>query len=147
MDDASNSRKVLHQLHSLIKAIDGAGDQILHNEMGLGFSQFKILSAIKDMPQSSQSRIAVYLSLTPPAISRHIESLLKKGLVTRSVNPKNRREHLLGLTTTGKNILKKSWVLFDTRFNSVIQVLDDSEQKQLIAMLDKLFYQMLACKK
>lgn len=142
----SNSRKVLHQLHSLIKALDNAGDQILHSEIGLGFSQFKILMTIKDMPRSSQAAIAACLNLTPPAISRHMETMHTKGLVTITINPKNRREHLLGLTPKGKNSLKKSWLLLDVKFSAIMEVLDEKEQKQLIYLLDKLFYQLMSCK-
>ena len=142
----SNSRKVLHQLHSLIKAIDDAGDHLLHSEMDMGFSQFKILIEVKDKPQSSQATIAACLNLTPPAISRHVETMQKKGLITITVNPKNRREHLLSLTTKGKNNLKESWHLLDTRFSAIMNVLELKEQKQLIYLLDKLSYQLMACK-
>jgi DNA-binding MarR family transcriptional regulator len=142
-DSLSNSRKVLNQLHSLIKVIDTAGDKILHAEMSLGFSQFKILTVLRERPLVSQATIASLLNLTAPAISRHTDILLHKGLVTMKVNPKNKREHLLALTAAGGEALSKSWDLLDSRFTRVIKILTTQEQQQLIDMLDKLFRQLL----
>lgn len=143
----SNSRKVLNQLHGLTRVIDSAGDQILHTEMGLGFSQFKILAVLKEKPMVPQVTVAKRLNLTAPAISRHIEAMLAKQLLTTMVNPKNRREHLLNLTPIGEDTLKVSWDLLDTRFKAVIKILNKKEQEQLIRMLDQLFRQLLIYKK
>lgn len=133
-----DSRRVLQQLHSLTRALDSAGDQLLQQELGLGFSQFKILSTLEKTPQSSQASIAAVLSLTPPAVSRHVDSMLNKGLLVTKKNPKNRRQHFLSITAAGKETLKKSWTLFDVRFNNVMENLDPVEQKRLIGMLDRL---------
>jgi MarR family transcriptional regulator, transcriptional regulator for hemolysin len=143
----TNSRKVLNRLHSLIKAIDGAGDQILHSEMNIGFSQFKILTALKDLPQSSQAALASCLNLTPPAISRHIEVMIGKGLVTKRINPKKKREHLLALTAQGESYLHKCWHLLDGKFDDIIVSLSPKEQIQLISLLDRLSLQLINYKK
>ena len=134
----SDSRKVLEQLHSLTRALDSAGDQLLQQELGLGFSQFKILSTLEKSPQSSQALIAAALNLTPPAVSRHVDSMLGKGLLVTKKNPKNRRQHLLSITAIGKETLQKSWRLFDSKFSNVMGSLSAAEQKQLISMLDQL---------
>jgi DNA-binding MarR family transcriptional regulator len=138
-NQTENNRKVLHQLHNLARAIDNAGDQLLRSDLGLGFSQFKIMSLLKEYPYSSQKTIARSLNLTPPAVSRHVESLLAKGLIATRVNPSNKREHFLSLTQRGKETLIKIQALFDVTFADVVQILTPPEQKLLVTMLDKLY--------
>lgn len=138
----SSSRTVLYQLHNLIRAIDKTGDHILLSEKGFGFSQFKILTVLSKQPASSQKYVAQCLNITPPAISRQVENMVGGGLITIQVNPKNKREHLLSLTTAGHATLKKSWELLDGRFSQVMAVLDKKQQRQLIDMLDKLSTQL-----
>ncbi len=140
MPSSSTNRKVLNQLHSLIKAIDNRGAQILLHEMGIGFSQFKILSCLSKTPGASQSEIAQWLNLTPPAISRQVEAMLGKGLIASRKNPKNRRQHILSLTSTGQDALKKAWELLDSRFGDVMAVLSKEEQSRLVDMLDRLLH-------
>jgi len=138
----SNSRTVLYQLHNLIRAIDKAGEYILHDEKGFGFSQFKILSVLSNQPNSSQRYVADCLNVSPPAISRQVENMISSGLITSRVNPKNKREHLLALTMSGDAILKKAWDLLDGRFSQVMAALDKKQQQQLVDMLDKLSAQL-----
>lgn len=142
----NNSRKILHQLHNLTKAIDSAGDQILRSEMGLGFSQFKILTFLQDQAQQTQTSIATTLNLTPPAVSRHVEVLRGKGMVVIRVNPKNKREHLISLTSVGRVSLQEIWNIFDTSFNDITTVLSADEQEQLVGLLTRLFTQVPARK-
>lgn len=138
----SSNRKVLNQLHSLIKAIDTRGAQILQNEMGIGFSQFKILSTLSKQANVSQATIAECLNISPPAISRQVEVMLSKGLISSYKNPKNRRQHILSLTSSGEQTLAQAWDILDVRFGDVLAVLDQKEQKQLVVMLDKLYQRL-----
>ncbi len=142
MTQSNTNRKVLNQLHSLIKAIDNRGAQILQQEMGIGFSQFKILSTLSKQTNVSQAALAECLSISPPAISRQVELMLGKALIDSYKNPKNRRQHMLSLTPLGANTLKQAWDILDVRFGDVVAVLDQDEQKQLVATLDKLYQQL-----
>ncbi len=137
-----NSQLLLTQLHDVVQAIDKAGDQILRSEKGLSFAQFKILTTVHDRPQASQRDVARCLKLSPPAISRHIDNLISAGLVTSRVNPRNRREHLLGLSVQGQKALQSAWQLLSSRFSSAMAVLNPADQKHLITMLDRLLGQV-----
>ncbi len=139
---SSSNRKVLNQLHSLIKAIDTRGAQILQNEMGIGFSQFKILSTLSKQTNVSQATIVGCLNISPPAISRQVEVMLGKGLISSYKNPKNRRQHILSLTPLGEKTLIQAWEILDARFGDVLAVLDKKEQAQLVVALDKLYQQL-----
>ncbi len=135
---ADDNRSFLYQLQDVVRAIDQAGERILQDNGGIGFSQFKILTVLYKTPYSSQKHIASCLNLSPPAISRQVELMVSSGLLNKQLNPKNRREHSLSLTVNGESILDKTWAVLDSRFGQVTSVLSETQQQQLTVMLAKL---------
>ncbi len=95
---------ILHQRHT---------EQILRDELNLSFSFFMILMAVDRDSVHCQKHIATFLQLTPAAISRQVNLLVKDKLIKRRVNAKNRREYSLELTDTGKQNLDKAYQALD----------------------------------
>jgi DNA-binding MarR family transcriptional regulator len=76
-------------------------DQVLLEQLGIGYAQFKVLRVLADLGLSGQKQIADELSQTEASISRQIRLLRGSGLVSLRVDPANRRQHLARLTRLG----------------------------------------------
>lgn len=91
----------------------------------LTFSQFLILSII-DCPQDeaycvhpSQSTIARELSISAPAVSRHIDNLIVLDYIECVVDPDNKRRHMLALTKNGRRVLGRARKILDAELETL----------------------------
>ena len=69
---------------------------------GLSVPQFRALMALRHLRSASVSELAEDLELSRPAISRLVDGLVAKDLVSRVEAPDDRRRVTLTLTTTGR---------------------------------------------
>ena len=75
----------------------------------LSVAQFRTLAYIKNNDGASLSSLAAHIGLTLPSISKLIDGLVGRGLVTRSSDQEDRRKICLQLTGTGKNELEAAY--------------------------------------
>lgn len=70
---------------------------------GITETQGQIILHLLFSPEGRKniSFIAEELGVSKPTISRAVDNLIEKGLVEKSVNPSNRRSHILSLTPKG----------------------------------------------
>ena len=76
-------------------------DQVLLEQLGIGYAQFKVLRVLADLGSSGQKQIAEELDQTEASISRQIRLLKEDGLVSLRIDPVNHRQHLARLTRRG----------------------------------------------
>src|SRR5579863_7179639 len=76
-------------------------DQVLLEQLGIGYAQFKVLRVIADNDSLGQKQIADELGQTEASISRQVRILKNNGLVSLRIDPANRRQHITRLTTRG----------------------------------------------
>jgi DNA-binding MarR family transcriptional regulator len=119
--------RFLRAVHKSVYAIDRNADRLLTEKEGGTFSQFLILMAISQCSGLSQQKIAEFLDLTPAAISRQIDSLVKAELIVREQDPHSRRSHVVSLTPTG-----------ETRFRTMKSTLLDSFKESSAVPADEL---------
>jgi DNA-binding MarR family transcriptional regulator len=98
--------RFLRALHKSVYAFDRNADRLLGDVDGGTFSQFLILMAIAQCSGLSQQKIAEFLDLTPAAVSRQVESLVKAKLILRAEDPQSRRTHVVSLTPSGEKRLR-----------------------------------------
>lgn len=108
--------------------------------MDLTLSQFLVLNSVVQNPNITQIQIANFLEVTQAAVSRQIEVLKNKKLISISENPENRREHLLFPTSLGKEIFTKASDILHDSFNKLYSVMNDKEKENLEKGLDKLLF-------
>src|ERR1044072_1204679 len=72
------------------------------DELGLSFSQVKMLFLLEDGGEHSVKEIAGALDLSLPAVSRAIDGLIEKGYVTRRESETDRRSRIVTLTEHGQ---------------------------------------------
>ena len=133
-----NAPQLIHTLlHHLSAVYTRESDQILQEQLGIGFSQFKIMSTLAENPAAQQKHIAFALGQTEASISRQIKLLRNKGMLETKIRPENRREHLTMLTPRGHRIIDVAKSVLTNYQNGSLEHLPTKQQAQLLELLSR----------
>ena len=130
---ANNIGFLLQRLASIMAR---QSDQVLQEQLGIGFSQFKILMILHWKPETKQRYIADKLSQTEASISRQIKLLEKQGLITVHVSKENRRQHMTRLTPKGLRVIEKALDVLNSYYAPMFSGLSDKQKEQLLGTLN-----------
>lgn len=114
-------------------------DQVMQERVGLGLSQYRILSALETQPQLRQRQIAAQLGQTEASVSRQFKILLERNLIYSQSNPQNRREKVHTLTPMAMRMLEASREAANQYVRPMLEELSDRERKQLSSSLHKMY--------
>lgn len=128
MGSTNNTGYLLQKLSFVLAK---QSDQVLQEQLGIGFSQFKILMVLGWNPSVRQRHIAEKLGQTEAAISRQIQLLKDDGLLTVKVNPENRREHITAPTAKGEKLCEKAMELLNNYHAPMFARLSDRQRERL----------------
>jgi DNA-binding MarR family transcriptional regulator len=142
MSDLSDLTTNIHRLSTVLGRV---ADRTLQDAYGIGMSQFKILWVLnKHQEGVLQINIASWMSQTEAAISRQVKLLADDGLIHKTVDPKNRRNHIIQLSVEGKRFADEAMDLLVKNHKPYFAFLSSDEKKALNAILEKIF--LNACK-
>ena len=79
-----------------------------------------------------------YLSVSKAAVSQMLNSLEKRGYLTRETDTNNRRNIIVVLTKEGRAIFEKKNEEFYQRFGSVIDRVGEENIAQFVEMINKM---------
>jgi DNA-binding MarR family transcriptional regulator len=107
------------------------------DELGLSFSQLKALQFLStvDAPEVSLKQLGDQLGLSLPAISRAVDGLVQRGLVTRTEDASDRRMKRVRPTKAADELIAR---LIDVRFAELgkfVETLNRRERDKLAAAL------------
>ena len=122
-------------LNHLAFVLSRHSDQVLQEQLGLGFSQFKIMMVLRWNPSLQQRQIADKLGQTEASISRQIKLLHDKALLTTHISPKNKREHITTLTTKGEKLTEQAMLVLNNYHAPTFDSLSEKQQQQLAEIL------------
>lgn len=128
--------RFLQSAHKMVYAVDRGADRLLKERFNASFSQFMVLMAIDCCTKPSQQDIAQFMDLTPAAVSRQIDALVKSGSISRKPDPENRRSHMIALTPKGKSRMIEMKQVLLSSFASSVDI-PDSELTQASELLEK----------
>jgi DNA-binding MarR family transcriptional regulator len=77
------------------------------DELGMSFTQVKMLFLLEDGRDHSLSELAGQLSLSLPAASRAVDGLIQRDFVTRRESAEDRRSRLIALSGQGREALER----------------------------------------
>lgn len=110
-------------------------EEILQDDVGITFSQFKILMVLQDHPQLQQKQIAERLAQTEASISRQIAGLEDDDLIKIAMNPNNRREHRTTLTIKGVRQIDRAREELNRYYQPMFEQLTNQQQEELLNAL------------
>jgi DNA-binding MarR family transcriptional regulator len=103
------------------------------DDLGLSFTQIKAaqLLAEADAPVSLGD-VGGHLGLSLPAVSRAIDGLVRRGLVTREEDPADRRSKRLVITKRGRRLYERVYEIRAAGVRAFVEGLDPDERDALL---------------
>lgn len=121
-------------------------DQVLQEQLGIGFSQFKILRSLQAGPHVKQRVIAANLGQTEASISRQVKLMIEQGLLKVTISPTNHREHLTVVTPKGMRLADAAMAVLAKYHAPTFATLSDKQREQLVGILGQLHGQVCPMK-
>lgn len=127
-------------LHTVASRLDKQSDQSLMEQLGVGFSQFKIVQVIAAAQRGiAQRSIAEQLGQTEASVSRQVAVLRQRGLVEIRVSPNDKREHRVWLTHRGTRLYHEAARVVSRVYRPILAKLGDKPSAQLHETLVTLY--------
>lgn len=103
--------------------------------------QFAALDAVRANPGLDQAGIAAEIAYDRATIGGVIDRLEQKGLVTRTVNEKDRRARQVNLSDKGAETYEKILPIVRSFQQEILAGLDDNEKQQFLGLAQKIVSQ------
>lgn len=101
-------------------------------------TQLEILALLDQHKTLTTSEASKILSLTPGAVTQTIETLVKKNLVLRELNPDDRRITDLSLSGEGQALARSFHEKRRAKIRALLNELTDEEAELLLTLTNKL---------
>ncbi len=134
----SFEQSLLGQLGRLASQVERQVETALKVRFNLTFSQFRVLTILGGLGETSQRPIVDELGLSAALVTRQLESLVARGLVAQKQSPTSKRENAVRLTAKGERALVE---LTDAVKKFEAEILDGlglAEEAELTRTLAKL---------
>ena len=132
------TNNLTYLIHHLADVIGKQADQVLREQLGIGFSQYRILLVLDWNPRVQQQVIASSLGQSEASISRQIGLLTERGLLTAQRDPLNKRKHVTVPTPTGMQMTEAASGIIRRNFGPEYAALGDDQLQQMISGLQRL---------
>lgn len=133
---------LLHQLFQTVRVLT-KGVNLVFEPYQLYSSEWSLLTTLKQSGPITQSDLATYLHIEPPAVSRTLATLEKKGLIVRTPG-QDKRKKKVSLSAAALAHYDE-WLETSRRHReSVLSGLSDDQQSELHTALTSIFRQAQA---
>lgn len=113
-------------------------DRVLRPE-GLAEPEYRVLVALYAQGGTGSPReLCAALAQSPANLTRICDTLVRRGLVSRSLDAQDRRRMQLTLRTTGQRLLDKLIPAMSERVDQAFDGISAAEKKRLLASLTRL---------
>ena len=116
--------------------MDRQTDMLLQEKFQIGFSQFKILLALREQNAIQQQKIAIFLGQTEASISRQIKLLVNTGLVSSRKNPENKRQAITSLTPRGAHVIAQAVAALEAHYAPMFSQLSPAQLEAFSKVID-----------
>ncbi len=109
-----------------------------HRSLNISVPQFRVLTFLERRPGGSLSDAAERVGLSLPAMSRLIDGLVERGLLTRQDSPMDRRRVDLRITEAGKDLVRTARQGALARLAEVLESLPTRERGVVMEAMETL---------
>lgn len=134
MELSQNPGLLLHKIGSMMEHMS---DNVLFENFGIGFSQFKILFVLENHQSIQQKEIALYLGQTEASVSRQVKLLKQAGFIDIAVGKDDRKKRIITLTKKGSIVACESFNILNNFYQPILSSLGPNEQLEMARMLGK----------
>ncbi len=107
-----------------------------HRTVSISVPQFRVLTFLERRPGGSLSDVAERVGLSLPAMSRLIDGLLERGLLTRQESPVDRRRVDLRITDSGRDLVRTARQGALARLSEVLESLSARERAVVMEAME-----------
>jgi len=129
--------ELLVALRRIIRAIDLRSKQ-LSREVGLTGPQLLVLQNIGAQPNIMVRQIAENINLSPATVTSILDRLEARGLVNRVRSTEDKRKVAISLTGSGEASLQAAPLPFQEHFTNRFRQLEEWEQSQMVATMQRI---------
>lgn len=129
--------EIMVSLRRVIRAID-LHSKKLNKETGLTGPQLIVMQQVSAFDSITVKNIADNINLSSATVTSILDRLEKRGLLTRERSTQDRRKVSLHLTSAGEDILSEAPQPLQEFFISRFESLDEWEQNQLVATMQRI---------
>ena len=129
--------ELLVALRRIIRAIDLRSKQ-LSREVGLTGPQLLVLQNIGAQPNIMVRQIADNINLSPATVTSILDRLEARGLVNRVRSTEDKRKVAISLTDSGQASLEAAPLPFQEHFTNRFRQLEEWEQSQMVATMQRI---------
>jgi MarR family transcriptional repressor of emrRAB len=131
--------KLSRMLHIVSAGMEAAEEAWLKAHQ-LGLSEFRTLIMLYSSPgqQAHPSDLCQWATLKPTNMTRIVDALLQRGLVTRRPSDKDRRCIILEVTPDGARLIRKLLPMLHPNVTAMLQGFSRAEHRQMGILLQKL---------
>ncbi|UCX03200.1 MarR family winged helix-turn-helix transcriptional regulator [Shewanella glacialimarina] len=129
--------ELLVSLRQVIRAIDLYSKK-LSKETGLTSPQLLVLLSIAEHDGAMVKEVAKTINLSSATITSIVDRLEKRGLVTRTRSTTDKRKVGISLTDQGKEIIKDSPKPLQDHFIARFESMQEWEQSQMLATMQRI---------
>jgi len=109
-----------------------------HRGSDLSVPQFRVLVYLHRHEGASLSDVAEHMGLTLPSMSKMVDGLVARELVSRRVDPKDRRRVVLAPTALGRTTRQAAHKATESRLAERLAVLSAPERRNIIEAMQAL---------
>ena len=135
--ETSLANPALRALRRILRATDRV-TKSLATTTGTTPSQLLVLQEIEQRGEATPSAIASALQFGQPTVTSIVDRLVASELVTRRRSAEDRRQILLQVTDTGREVLDAAPDLLQTQFRERFLALPMWEQAMILSTLERL---------
>jgi DNA-binding MarR family transcriptional regulator len=110
---------------------------VMQERHDLEISEYHLLGYVAES-QLAPTEIACTMLLPPYIVSRRLDSLEKRGLIQRSLDPQDARRRILTVTDTGRSRLAEARATMDAEVGALLSKLTEAELTTLIERMETL---------
>ena len=130
------ARELLETVPSVMRVI--RAEMRSHRTPDLSVPQFRALVFVNRNAGASLSDAAEYVGVTLPSMSKLIDGLVARKLVSRQTAAEDRRRMTLVLTAKGQEVLQSSHSATQACLAEILQSLSQSERATVVAAMQSL---------
>ncbi len=114
------------------------GEMRQHRALGISVPQFRVLTFLERRPGGSLSDAAERVGLSLPAMSRLVDGLVDRELLTREDSASDRRRVELRITESGRELVRTAREGAQARLAELLANLSPKERAQVVGAMETL---------
>ncbi|WP_297770802.1 MarR family transcriptional regulator [uncultured Roseovarius sp.] len=123
-------------LRRILRATEIYG-RSLARAAGLTAVQFRVLQIVADWESCTATQIAQQMRVSQATVTALVDKLVKHGVVVREKSQTDRRQTNIVITAAGRDTIRRAPDALQQRYVRKFETLEDWEQAQLVASLER----------